>query len=399
MFGRRSLQRINGRRSSITLVPLLEHAPTLAMRTILFMLCCSLIHAVAGQGLFTFTHDGILRQYNLYVPTTYSPLTEVPLVFVLHGTTQTGEGIMDISDFNTVAEANGFIAAYPWGIGGSWNTGLPGASTANDLELIDTIATIIEQQYAIDPLRIFSCGLSAGGYMSYRLACESPRCFAAVASVAGTMTDAAYNACAPTFPANVLHIHGTSDFVVNYNGAGLTGKSVDEVLALWNDWNGCDTVPLVTALPNTVPLDFSTVEHHDYSPCSQGAVELLKVIGGGHQWPGTSNLLGGLGIINQDIDASEEIWDFFSQHTCAGLSTSVSSTEAVQQPVPRWLNGEWVIDWSGSPTTYELSDVQGRHWGSGILQTGANAVATSTTSKGILFVRIRGGEVLRLIVH
>ncbi|HRH70201.1 MAG TPA: PHB depolymerase family esterase [Flavobacteriales bacterium] len=370
------------------------------MRAILLALCCSLISTLSSQGLVTFMHNGITREYNLYVPTSYTAGTPVPLVFALHGTTQTGAGIMDFSDFNSVAEANGFIVAYPSGIGGSWNTGLPGASTADDLGLIDTIATILEQQYTIDPLRIFSCGFSAGGYMSYRLACESPRCFAAVVSVAGTMTEVAYNACAPTFPANVLHIHGTSDLVVNYNGGGLTGKSVDEVLALWNTWNDCNSTPLITALPNIVTLDLSTVEHHDYAPCTQGAVELLKVLGGGHQWPGTSNLLAGLGIINQDIDASEEIWDFFSQHSCLDVNTGSPDFAATPATLTgHCVYGQCAVDWSGAATTYKLFDGRGALMCTGTLTRGRTAIALPGRTSGLFVLRCQQGATLRLVAE
>jgi polyhydroxybutyrate depolymerase len=299
-----------------------------------------------------------------------------------------------------VAETNGFIAAYPSGIAGTWNTGLPGASTADDLGLIDTIATILEQQYTIDPLRVYSCGFSAGGYMSYRLACESPRCFAAIASVSGTMTEVAFNACAPVFPAHVLHIHGTSDFVVNYNGGGFTGKSVDEVLALWNNWNSCNTTPQVTALPNINLFDLSTVELHDYTPCTQGAVELLKVLGGGHQWPGTSSLLGGLGTINRDIDASEEIWDFFSAYSCLGTNTGSPEQHGSAAPLAGYCaNGICLADWSGAPTTYALIDGRGALLRTGMLYNGRNTIHLPGMRSGMFLLRTAEGDAVRVVAE
>jgi polyhydroxybutyrate depolymerase len=370
------------------------------MRAILLAAFCASIGHVHGQGLITLTHGGITREYNLYVPTTYTPGTPVPLVFVLHGTTQNGGGIMDISDFNAVAEAHGFIAAYPSGIGGSWNTSLPGASTADDLGLIDTIATLLEQQYDIDPLRVYSCGFSAGGYMSYRLACESPRCFAAIASVAGTMTDVAYNACAPVFPAHVLHIHGTSDFVVNYNGGGFTGKSVDEVLALWNAWNMCNTQPQITALPNINLFDLSTVELHEYAPCSQGEVELLKVLGGGHQWPGTSSLLGGLGTINRDIDASVEIWDFFSNHSCLGTNTGMPAHVEASKPLTvQYVNGQCLLNWRGATTSFAIIDLRGAILRSGTLRAGRTTIELAGLPATMFLVRTTEGEAVRVFAE
>jgi len=104
---------------------------------------------------------------------------------------------------------------------------------------------------------------------------------------------------------------------VAYNGS-LANISVNDVLAYWLfSNNNCSGNPTVITLPNTFLFDFSTVDRFVWSPCDNGAeVQLLRVNGGGHQWPGTAALLGGLGNINRDINASQEIWNFFSRFTC-----------------------------------------------------------------------------------
>lgn len=271
------------------------------------------------------TWDGITRDYKVYLPSTYTPGSSMPLVFVLHGFTQTANTIMNVSGFNNVAEDNDFIVVYPQGIGNAWNTnaGVPGGSTADDIGFIGALATEMHTLYNIDTTRIYSCGFSAGGYMSHRLACESLRCFAAIASVSGTMSTTAFNDCTPSRSYPVMQIHGTSDAIVNYNG-GLGNKSVDDVVNLWVTNDGCPSTPAVTLFPDINTNDGSTVEQSVYTPCIDNAqVILLKVIGGGHQWPGTTALLGGLGNINRDINASEEIWSFFSGYSCP-TTTSVA---------------------------------------------------------------------------
>ena len=130
--------------------------------------------------------------------------------------------------------------------------------------------------YTIDQNRIYSCGFSAGGFMSHMLACKSSRCFAAIASVAGTMTDSVYNSCAPIFNLPVLQIHGTSDNIVNFNGS-LGNKSATDVVDYWKNFNGCNAAPIITSLPNTSLLDFSTVQLLDYSPCSNNDLPCISI--------------------------------------------------------------------------------------------------------------------------
>jgi polyhydroxybutyrate depolymerase len=277
-----------------------------------------------------FQFDGQNRSYIVYTPASYNPGTPVPLVFVLHGFTQSGQSIMNVSAFNSVADTANFIIVYPNGISNAWNTyaNIPGASTANDIGFIEALIDTVSANYSIDQNRIYSCGFSAGGFMSHLLACKSSRCFAAIASVAGTMTDSVYNSCVPSYNLSVLQIHGTSDNIVNFNGA-LGNKSATEVVDLWKNFNACSVAPVITALPNINLNDNSTVDLLDYSPCiNNNLVQMLRVNGGGHQWPGTSSLLGGLGTINRDIKASAEIWNFFRSKACnsstQGLNTSIS---------------------------------------------------------------------------
>ena len=248
------------------------------------MLFLTTIFISCAQTNGTIVHDGITRSYIVYLPTTYTPSSSLPLVFVLHGFTQSANTIMNVSDFNDVAEANNFIVAYPQGVGNAWNTnsGMAGGSTADDIGFIEALIDEFHTLYNIDSTRVYSCGFSAGGYMSHRLACESNRCFGAIASVSGTMSDNAYNDCNPTTTTPVMQIHGTSDNIVSYNG-GFGGKSVDDVISKWVALDGCPTAPAVTLLPDINTNDGSTVEKSTYSPCNNNsAVILMKVIGGGH---------------------------------------------------------------------------------------------------------------------
>lgn len=306
------------------------------MRPLLFTLSIFFYVSVQGQSSGSILHNDLTRTYTYYIPSNSSS-APMPLVFVLHGTTQSGEGIMDISGFNALAETNNFIALYPDGINGFWNIGLAtGGSDTDDMGFIEALRNQFVAEYNIDEQRIYSCGFSAGGYMSYKLVCESEYCFAAIASVSGLITETNFSLCNPLHETSIMHIHGTSDFVVSYNGSAQAGIGAESVLDYWTTELGCPSAPVVESLPNTNTFDFSTVEKQQWSPCSNdNEVVLLKIDGGGHQWPGTDALLGGLGNINRDIDASIEIWNFFENHACPA---SVAIEEKEKTPIEIFPN-------------------------------------------------------------
>ena len=92
----------------------------------------------SAQGNSTQVHNGIPRGHITYVPTSYAQGTPTPLVFVMHGFTQSASAIMNATDFNALAELEGFIVAYPNGVNNGWNTNspFPGGSTADDVGYI-----------------------------------------------------------------------------------------------------------------------------------------------------------------------------------------------------------------------------------------------------------------------
>ena len=344
------------------------------------LIATGLIFAQTING--SLNHQGLNRTYLVHLPPSYAPGASLPLVFVLHGATQTGQRIMQVSGFNNVADANDFIAVYPDGINLTWNVGfaIPGASTADDLGFLEALADEMATLYNADLNRLYSCGFSNGGYMSYRLACESSKCFAAVGSVTGVMTDAAFAACSPSRSVPVMHIHGTGDAIVAYNGA-VGMKSVDEVLAYWlfNN-NNCTGNPVFTPVPNTSLFDFTTVDRFSWNPCDNGAeVELLRVNGGGHQWPGTTTLLGGLGAINQDINASQELWNFFSRFTCNQTAANPIP------PAPTVTSSPAVICQLGGSTTLTATAPGGNYeWFAGPIGGAAIASGATFTTPALL---------------
>ena len=267
------------------------------------------------------THDGIQRDYILYIPELYDGSTAVPLVLNFHGYGSNAAQQMFYGDFRDIADTEGFLLVHPEGttlIGNQfWNVGFPGlSSTIDDVgfteALIDELATL----YTIDLDRVYATGMSNGGFMSFLLACQLSEKIAAVASVTGSMTQDTFDDCNAQHPTPVLQIHGTDDGVVLYNGNNLSIPIAD-VISYWVDFNNCETTPTTTTLPDVDVSDGSTIEHSVYEDGDNGiTTEHMKVIGGGHTWPGS--VLNTAGT-NQDIDASMEIWLFFSRYDINGL--------------------------------------------------------------------------------
>ena len=266
---------------------------------------------------FNIEHDGLTRSFNIFVPDTYDPSEPVPLLFCLHGYGSNHDVIMEYTDFNTIASSENFIAVYPqgsllngithWNVGG-WTVG----SFVDDISFIDLIIETVSDSYSINPDRIYSTGMSNGGYMSFLLACQLSEKIAAVASVTGSMTPQTFYSCQPQRAISVLQMHGTSDGVVPYGGNQSWTMGINTVVNYWKTHNNCSASPTVIDLPDIYTFDNSTVQEITYSNGDNNTtVKHYKVNGGGHDWFGVWG--------NRDINATELIWEFFSMYDINGL--------------------------------------------------------------------------------
>jgi polyhydroxybutyrate depolymerase len=282
------------------------------------LLSCSLF--AQTTVIDSFMHGGVYRNYRLYIPAVYHSTKAVPLIMNLHGLGSNAAQQEFYGEFRPIADTADFILVHPNGTvgpnGQGWNDfGTPGTGV-DDLGFLSALIDTIKKKYNIDLNRVFSTGMSNGGFMSYELACFLSNRFAAIASVSGSMIASHYNACNAQHPTPVMEIHGTTDPVVSYPGNGgiVASIHIDTLVHHWVVYDHASLTPVITQLPNTNTTDGCTVEHQVYSNGRQGSsVELYKVIGGGHSWPGapvnTTN-----GNTNRDFSASKEIWRFFSQY-------------------------------------------------------------------------------------
>ena len=256
-------------------------------------------------------HDEKNRQFFIYQGSSYSG--DAPILFVLHGYTSRALWIMNYSGFQSIADEFGFLVIYPqgtllpstgqthWNVGG-WTT----SSTTNDVSFINSLINFIDDEYSIDLKRIYSTGMSNGGYMSYKLACDLSSKIAAVVSVTGSMTNETTDGCNPTHPTSVAQIHGLQDTVVNYYGNGFS-KPIEDVMDYWADINNC------TPEPDTSEIFGNNGGgiHDVYSGCdNQTNVELYLMTNMGHNWPNQNN---------HDLQASTTVWNFLSKYDIDGL--------------------------------------------------------------------------------
>lgn len=283
---------------------------------LIFLLSISMSYAQMQTGSFEF--EGRTRNYEVYLPQNFQ--SNMPVVISLHGYTETIQWYKNYTLLHEFADTSGFITVYPAAIGNSWNSGLiaPGwpyiDTTVNDVGFISALIDTLKVHYDIDLSRVYCCGYSLGGEMTYRLAIELGYRFAAVASVTGLINDVTGNLGDPIRPIPILHIHGTEDTYETWNGDNKNLWTVPETIDFWLEKNDCALPADTVSLPDLDPNDGSTVEKISYNNCSENSSFIFyKIQGGGHHWPDAAYNWGA-GNLNRDINANVEIWNFFQNY-------------------------------------------------------------------------------------
>lgn len=279
-----------------------------------------------GDATFQFESGGHRRFYRVHVPRSYDPQHPAPLVVALHG----GGGSMDYEadDANyglvSASEQHGFVVAFPNGFSrlpngrlATWNAGRccgPARDRGvDDVGFIREMLAHLDRQLVLDPARTYATGMSNGAMMAFRLACEMPRRFAAIAAVAGTDNT---ERCEPAQPVSVLEIHARDDDHVPFEG-GVGPKarrdavteftSVPATIERWVQHDHCSGTPQrVLEVPGA---------HCDaYTHC-EGGTEVAACVTerGAHSWPGAQHWRSSEAP-SQAISATEQMWRFFSRH-------------------------------------------------------------------------------------
>jgi polyhydroxybutyrate depolymerase len=280
----------------------------------------------------TLSYQGMQRHYLLHTPSSASGA----LVLAFHGGGETPQNQEEISGFDTLADREHFIVAYPEGIGQSWADGR--GTTKADRQGVDDVGFAkamvadIAKTHTVDRRRVFATGPSNGGIFANRLGCDAADTFAAIGPVIGTIATARAASCRPSEPVAVVGVQGVDDPVVPFNGGNVggtlegaaAGGSVESSRAtqeLWRSIAGCAPNPASTVVPALVK-DGTSIVRRTYTNCRAGADVLwYEIQGGGHRWPphhadGIAEAIAKrkLGSSSQNIDASAVIWKFFAAH-------------------------------------------------------------------------------------
>lgn len=262
-----------------------------------------------GDSVRTLTLGGATRTYRLHVGRAYAPTRPAGLVLSFHGYTSDAAQQELYTGMDALADARGWLVAYPQGTANSWNGGqCCGEATrtgVDDVAFVRALIARVSAEFCVDDARVYATGMSNGGFLSHRLACELADRIAAIAPVAGVL---GIPACSPSRAVPVLHFHGTLDALVPYNGGGvLAFTSVADTMRGWATRNGCSGAPAEF-------LRRGIVRCERWSGCRDDAsVELCTVEGGGHTWPGAFPVAA-LGVTTRDVSASEMMLDFFARH-------------------------------------------------------------------------------------
>lgn len=296
---------------------------------LLSLLLMPLLAQAGGDTTVTLEYGNLDRSYLLHLPSP-APAAPPPVVVVLHGGGGNAESAAKMTGFDAQADKDGFIAVYPNGTDESrplmnlfgksfrtWNAGgccgFARDNNIDDVGFIRAVVTAVIKDNGADPKRVYATGISNGGMMAYRLACEASDMFAAVAPVSAIQD---VQDCKPAYPVSIFHIHGEKDQNVPIDG-GVGKKALDEEgkrgrppvqlgIDFWVKRDAC-TVTVTSQEPG--------VDMVNYGACEAGTdVQYFKVLDGGHSWPGGQRLSMLLDQPSKALNATDTIWYFFSLH-------------------------------------------------------------------------------------
>ena len=338
----------------------------------------------------TFEWQSVQRQYIVRQPSTTFDDTP-PVLFFLHGL---GDNITRVDqefNFTALAEQFGWEMVIPQARvqSGStmWNAAMY-SSNIDDVGFLMALLDTLTAQHHLDPDSVFFTGFSMGGFMTHRMAIEKGDRITACAPVSGLITFA-MSSVTPVAPVRMLHIHGTSDPVVGYNGnsqyfGGTLGIGVDAIMNYWKAANGCSDEPAIDTLPNTHNDGLRFVR---YTYDCGTDLQLLKVIGGNHTWYHNAS--------QYDIGYMDEIHAFFT-----GTQTDITDLhETAHEGFRAWPNpvsGTLEIT-SEKATTLTMMDLRGQVVFRKQVGAGKTTINLGDCPAGLYLLKQEDGTVTKVV--
>ena len=261
----------------------------------------TLITSLGFGQLFELTHNNATRDYWVDYPE--NATGDTPLIIAMHGRYQFLVTFIPQSQMSNFANPQNVAVVYPqglnfWGVP-AWNPGVWWSNSVyDDVGYIDALIDSVSSNFAIDSNRIYACGFSNGGFMAYDLACELPDRIVAFGSVSGNFMMNSNQDCTNEREIPIMHIHGTSDLIVNYYPPTIDLSMASlEAMEWWSIENDL-TEQTIEALNDNVNI------YTNSSLTSNTKFIHFQVVSGGHEW------------FNYDwgFHASEELLNFFLQY-------------------------------------------------------------------------------------
>ena len=356
----------------------------ISLLSLVLMLCKPLLSQIQ-----TFEWQGAQRQYLIKMPSVERET--MPIMYFLHGL---GDNITRLDNefhFQQVADEFNWVVVVPQalneGYGTMWNAGLM-ASSIDDSGFLMALLDTLAEQYPINLDSVFFTGFSMGGFMTHRMAIEHGDRITACAPVSGLITHSMSNLAA--VPVRMLHIHGTSDPVVGYDGnsqyfGGNLGLSVDAILNYWKNANGCVAEPVIDTFPD---LKNDGLRFVRYTYEGDAELQHIKVIGGNHTWYMSEN--------QYDIGYLTEIHKFF----VGNGGGNVGLVEAESPSLSLWPNptsGCFNIE-AKNTISIEVMDVQGRCVAKCALKSGTNRMDLGNLPEGLYFIIGEDGTIAKFFL-
>jgi polyhydroxybutyrate depolymerase len=278
----------------------------------------------------TITVDGRQREYIIHLPPSYQTANKFPILFGLHGGGGNYEQTIKFYNLNGLADKDSFIVIYPNAIAKSWT--IPGFSTrsknadttVDDVHFISVLIDTIIQHYKGDSTKVFTTGISRGGEFSLYLADKLSSRITAIAPVCASVPKNFLKNYTFKHPTPVLLINGTEDPLIPYNGGfgkylrtdepgeGFDMASTDDLVNKIISLDSCGkSLKMLNNMPDNAPDDGCTAIYTDYI-CTNVDIIFIKVVNGGHTWPGGKQYLPKfiIGKVCRDFNAEDEIFNF-----------------------------------------------------------------------------------------
>ncbi len=361
---------------------------TCYLRTVSLLLIL-IIGGRAFSQIQNFEWQNVQREYIVRTPAQQDG--DIPVLYFLHGL---GDNITRLDNefhFQQIADLTGWAIVVPQalneGYGTMWNAGLT-ASTTNDSGFLMALLDALVEPYHINLDSVFFTGFSMGGFMTHRMAIEHGDRITACAPVSGLITTYMANHTAVA-PVRMLHIHGTNDPVVGYDGGSQyfgyqLGLSVDNILKYWQNANGCSGEPEIDTLPD-LKNDGLLFVRYTYDCGTE--LQHIKVIGGIHSWYQDTN--------QYDISYFDEIIKFFKGTN--NITSVVDNSEiGALKLYPNPTSGQINIELSEA-ATIEVIDPQGRVLSTFSLKPGLNTIDLGNLTKGMYFLKSENGTAIKIL--